>query len=151
MNTSSSRTPSRDDLRFKNLFEAGEIAPSEFHHREHLRLAYVYLCDGDTKSAIARMDRALKSFLRRNNAPPEKFHVTLTYSWVQAVRHFMERAGAAASFDVFIGADDRLLDTGVMLTHYDRATLFSDRARAEFVEPDIQAIPLYDQGPYRAA
>jgi hypothetical protein len=36
-----------------------------------------------------------------------------------------------------------LLDSRIMLTHYSTELLFSDKARAKFVEPDLDPIPRY--------
>lgn len=136
-------TPTKADIEFKDRFERCEVPPSEFHHRDHLRLVFVYLCESDVSVANVRMRISLKKFLKFNNVPSEKYHETLTYSWVQAVRHFMAQAETASSFDAFLAADDRLLDTQIMLSHYNRETLFSDKARAEYVRPDVEAIPQY--------
>jgi len=135
--------PSCEDLNFKDRFEAGKVTPSDFHHREHLQLVYVYLCEGDVHAANERMRISLRKFLNDNDVPASKYHETLTISWVQAVKHFMVKAGAPASFDEFIAIDERLLDTNIMLTHYERDTLFSDQARLEFVQPDVEPIPQY--------
>ena len=134
-------TPSASDMEFRTSFEAGGIPPSGFSHREHLRLAYVYLCESDTDEALEKMRSALKRFLDANNVPAGKYHETLTLSWLQAVGHFMNLSQGAASFDGFLAADDRLLDTNIMLTHYRRETLFSEKARLDFVAPDLQPIP----------
>ncbi|MEX0369911.1 MAG: hypothetical protein AB3N09_04715 [Tateyamaria sp.] len=133
--------PSQDDLDFRDVFETGGVAPDDFSHRAHLRLAYVYLCEAGIDTAMPRMRNALHTFLKRNGVPASKYHETLTRSWLMAVQHFMDRASPAASFNGFLSQDDRLLDTGIMLTHYSKDTLFSDAARAAFVAPDLQAIP----------
>ena len=132
-----------DDLRFRDQFESGEISTADFSHRNHLRLAFVYLTESDTEEAGDRMRAALLKFLDDNNVPAGKFHKTLTISWIMAVKHFMQKAESAASFEEFIAADDRLLDPNIMLTHYSRDTLFSETARTIFVAPDVQAIPQY--------
>ncbi len=59
------------------------------------------------------------------------------------MRHFMERTPTAASFDDFIGTNQALLDAKIMLTHYSAEVLFSDEARASFVEPNLDPIPRY--------
>ena len=138
-----SAKPSREDAAFRDRFEAGEVPPSEFRHREHLRLAYIYLCESRTETANETMKHSLKKFLKKNGVPESKYHETLTYSWIQAVRYFMMKAGSTNSFDEFIEVDDRLLETDIMLTHYGRDTLFSERARTELVKPDIEPIPQY--------
>ena len=132
--------PSTSDLEFRDRIEAGGIQPSDFSHREHLRLAFVYLCESDMDGALERMRSTLMRFLRANNAPAGKYHETLTLSWLQAVRHFMDLSHGAISFDAFLAADDRFLDTKIMLTHYRRETLFSEKARWSFIAPDLQPI-----------
>ena len=135
---------SDDDLAFLASFESCAIAPSAFHHREHVRLAYIYLCDGDVIEAHRRLRASLLAFLAHNGVDAAKYHETITRAWILAVDHFMERAEPASpsvSFDGFIAGNPRLLDTGIMLTHYTKARLFSDDARAAFVEPDLDPIP----------
>ena len=129
------------DRRFRDEFEACRIAPERFDHRAHVRLAYVYLTEGDSEVAVARMRRALERFIAWNGVPASKYHETLTRSWVLAVHLFMQRSPAAASAGAFIDANPALLDTRIMLTHYTRDRLFSDAARREFVEPDLAPIP----------
>ena len=87
------------------------------------------------------MRAALKAFLSINGVPADKYHETLTLSWIQAVRHFMDRAGPTLSFADFIAADDRLLDSKIMLSHYSSDHLFSNDARKSFVAPDLSPIP----------
>ena len=133
--------PSHDDLDFRDRFESGAVAPADFTHRAHLRLAYVYLCEGSVETAMPRIRNAIHAFLRRNDLPADKYHETLTRSWLMAVAYFMDKAKSASTFDGFMAQDDRLLDSQIMLTHYRKDTLFSDAARAGFVAPDLQAIP----------
>ncbi len=131
---------SRADLDFQRAFESCAIAPAAFNHEAHLRLAYAYLAQGGLDDAQAKMRAALIAFLRTHGLPPGKFHETLTRAWVLAVRHFMGRS-PSRSFGEFIAKSGVLLDSRVMLTHYSPGALFSDEARARFVEPDLDAIP----------
>jgi hypothetical protein len=87
------------------------------------------------------MRAALHTFLDHHGVPATKYHETLTRAWVLAVRHFMSRNQATGSADAFIAANPVLLDSKIMLTHYSAELLFSDEARAHFVEPDLSAIP----------
>ena len=133
---------STEDMDFRRAFEACEVAPADFDHRAHVRLAYIYLCEGGVDQAEGNMARAIQSLLEHNDIDRAKFHVTLTRAWVMAVNHFMDQGDAAcASADEFIDANPELLDTKIMLTHYSAQVLFSEDARHAFVEPDIQSIP----------
>jgi hypothetical protein len=132
---------SASDREFRAAFEAGAFAPADFSHRAHVRLGYVYLAGSDVDTALARMRAALVAFLAHHGIPAAKYHETLTRAWILAVHHFMHRSPEAASADDFIERNPLLLDTKIMLTHYSAGLLFSDAARAEFVEPDLDPIP----------
>jgi hypothetical protein len=47
----------------------------------------------------------------------------------------------AVSADDFINRTTILLDSRIMLTHYSADRLFSQHARAAYVEPDLNPIP----------
>ena len=53
----------------------------------------------------------------------------------------MHRSPEASSADDFIARNPVLLDSKIMLTHYSADLLFSDEARAVFVEPNLDPIP----------
>lgn len=131
---------SPDDRAFLSAFATGAMAPAQFDHEAHVRLAYGFLADAEVEAAVRQMRDALRDFLRRHQIPPEKFHETMTRAWILAVRHFMDR-GASTSFQDFITRHPELLDTRIMLTHYSAAALFSPEARAAFREPDLEPIP----------
>ena len=136
---------SADDQRFREDFEAGRVAPADFNHRAHVRIAYIYLAQNAPEAAIELMRSALRDFLRHHGIAPEKYHETLTRAWILAVRYFMGRAAPAASADAFIDANPELLDSKIMMTHYSAELIFSPEARARFVAPDIQPIPPPEQ------
>ena len=129
------------DLEFGRRFEAGEVPPSAFAHRDHIRLAYVYLAEGAAEAAYQRMQSALQDFIRYNGIDPAKYHETLTRAWILAVDHFMHQSTPAASAAEFIAMNPRLLRKEAMGTHYSDALLFSRQARSRFVEPDLMPIP----------
>ena len=128
------------DRSFRDAFEACAVAPAEFTHAAHVRLAYVYLAELDVESAVGRMRQALLKFIEHNDIPRSKFHETLTRAWVLAVRHFMNKSSSSSASD-FMASNPELLDSKIMLTHYSAGVLFSADARASFVEPDLDPIP----------
>jgi hypothetical protein len=135
---------STDDLAFRDSVEKGTLQPADFGHRAHLRLAYIYLAESDTERAYARMRSTILDFLERNSVDPSKYHETITRAWIMAVRHVMESSRECASADEFIDSNPVMLDSKIMLTHYSAELLFSNEARARFVEPDAEEIPRYE-------
>ena len=132
------------DRRFRHDFESGAFPKAQFDHRAHVRLAYTYLAECDDGTATSRMRAALLGFLAHHGIDPAKYHETMTRAWILAVRHFMETSDPSASADAFIDANPRLLDAKIMMTHYSADLLFSDTARAGFVEPDLGRIPRHE-------
>ena len=130
------------DREFLASFEARTMSGSEFHHREHLRLAYIYLSLHPPALALEKMETGLRNLLAHLGAPASKYHHTLTEAWLRAVQHFMDRAGPTVDFAQFLETASPLLDKEIMGTHYSTDLLWSEAARASFVEPDLQPIPL---------
>jgi hypothetical protein len=132
---------SKSDREFRAAFEAGAFAPANFSHRAHVQLAYVYLAESDVDLALERYRAALVGFLSHHGIPATKYHETLTRAWLLGVNHFMHRSPEALSADDFIARNPALLDSKIMLTHYSADLLFSDEARAGFIEPNLDPIP----------
>ena len=133
--------PSTEDRAFRAQFESGAFPSAEFNHHAHLRLAYVYLTEHDSETAYQLLSEALQTFLEHNGVDPSKYHDTKTRAWILAVQHFMEKTLSADSADAFIDQNPEMLDSNIMMTHYSAEVLFSNEARARFVEPDLEAIP----------
>jgi hypothetical protein len=136
-------TTTKDDLEFRNQMESCKLPASEFDHRAHLRLAYIYLTENNADKASELMKDTLHQFIFYHGGDPSKYHETITKAWILAVRHFMNKAGASSSADELIERSPKMLDTKIMMTHYSAKALFSDKARTAFVEPDLDAIPRY--------
>lgn len=134
------------DREFREAFEGFDVAPDDFDHRAHVRLAYVYLCEGDADSSTSAMKQAILFFLEHLGVGTTKYHETITRAWVMAVDHFMDAVNPCRSFDEFIVQAPRLLDKQIMLSHYSAEVLFSDEARADYVDPDLAPIPRHPRG-----
>lgn len=132
---------SADDRDFLHRFETGELPAGTFHHREHVRLAYIYLVLAGPDEGLARFRAALHAFIRRHGVDPAKYHETITRAWVLAVRHFMAASPGAPDFAGFVELNPVLLNKDLMLRHYSPDVLGSDAARKAFVEPDLAPIP----------
>ncbi len=75
-------------------FEGGTIAPGAFGHREHLRLAWLYLRRHGRPEAERRLLDGLRAFAAAAGKP-DKFDAALTLAWVARV----ETAAAALAPD----------------------------------------------------
>ena len=68
-----------DDAAFRDAFIAGSIAPAQFHHREHLRLAYIFQVEYGARAGV-ELRRALQDFLQQHGIDRAKYHETLITS-----------------------------------------------------------------------
>jgi hypothetical protein len=129
------------DRQFLDKFESCAVSPAEFRHRDHVRLAYIYLTLNAPEIALQKTRAGLQRFLVHLGAPPERYHETITRAWLLAIEHFMREAGETKSFEQFAALSPRLLVEGAMETHYTRELLQSEAARQRFLQPDLQPIP----------
>jgi len=137
---------SKDDQQFKNQVESCEFPIPDFGHREHVRLAYIYLEEGNTGIAVERMRNTLTNLLKHAGIDPsKKYHETLTEAWVLAVNHFMKNTDGSESSDNFIDKNTKILDSKIMMSHYSAEVLFSEKARQSFVEPNLDPIPTHHE------
>ena len=132
---------SESDERFLSAFEACHFRADEFRHREHLRVAYIYLTLYPFDQALEKMEAGLRDLLRHLGAPSSQYHRTLTEAWLRAVHHFMGNSGPTSDFEHFLETAECLLNKEIMGTHYTPGVLSSEAARVAFVKPDLQPIP----------
>ncbi|MEM6638979.1 MAG: hypothetical protein AAF610_03670 [Pseudomonadota bacterium] len=115
-------------------FEALEIAPQDFHHEEHVRVAFAMLRQHDFVDACARYARTIRAMAAGAGAP-EKFNTTITFAFMSLVA---ERAAKTPSQDIeeFLAANPDLLDKHLLRRWYSDKELSSADARARFILPD---------------
>lgn len=122
-----------NDREFVDAFEACTLPGSEFTHRQHVRLAWIYLSEDELLPALARFIDSLKRYAGSLGAST-KYHETITYAFMFLI-HERRARQAAATFEEFADANPDLF--GAILTRYYRPeTLASDLARTVFVMPD---------------
>ncbi len=119
------------DEQFARAFEACEISNADFHHRDHVRLAWFYLRRYGVEQADERMASAIRNFAG-HHGKADKYHHTITNAWMRLVAP----AAALASFDAVTAAFPKLLDKNYLRDFYSDALLSTADARKTFVEPD---------------
>ena len=67
-----------NDHEFVDAFEACAIAGADFHHADHVRLAWIYLREHPLIEAIERFTTSLQRFARHHGVPlPRDHHLGL--------------------------------------------------------------------------
>ncbi len=128
------------DDEFVTAFLSGSLPPTQFHHRDHLRLAWVLVRLTGVEAAMKRITSGIRYFATQHGHA-EKYHETMTRFWVLLVGHMVAAHPDIMTFDEFLAAFPMLLDKDLPYRHWRRETMFSPDARAHWVEPDILALP----------
>jgi hypothetical protein len=120
-------------------FEDCSLPGSAFHHREHVRLTWIYVRRYGETAALARLEDGLKRYAAHNGAAG-KFHYTITRAWLRLVASAAGQQPSAC-FDELVARRPELLDKSTLGRHYSGGVLGTDRARLGFVEPDLEPLP----------
>lgn len=123
------------DEAFARAFERGAVTPAQFDHVAHVRVAWVYLREAaSAEDALPRMREAIRRFAAAAGAS-QKYHETITVLWMRLLEDVRAQGASGELADVLI-AFPVLADKELPLRYYSRERLFSDEARAGWVEPD---------------
>jgi hypothetical protein len=120
-------------------FEAGRIDPADFHHRDHLRLAWAMLGEVALPEALARFPAGLRRLAARAGRPG-LYHETITWAYLLLI-HERRAAGderARRDWSAFAAAHPDLFawKPGILERYYTPEALASEAARRSFVMPD---------------
>jgi len=111
------------------------LAKTEFHHRDHLAVAVVYLYAGDFDSALERMRASLTRFAAHHGVAG-LYHETLTSFWLQQVESRLDRESCLRESVEKI--QQQLADKDLPFAYYSRELLNSPQARKTRVQPDLE-------------
>jgi hypothetical protein len=128
------------DQEFREAFESLRIPNEMFHHREHIRLAWIYSCHFPQEQALARMVQGIQAFAKHHGAA-HKYHHTITVAWMRLVWHAARPLPQATDFSTFAAAHAHLFHRSLLEYYYSKARLQSDGARYNWLAPDLRPLP----------
>lgn len=120
-------------------FEDATISRDKWKHAEHLTVALHYLTLHDIDEATAKMREGIFKLLRAFEVDLNKempYHETLTVFWMRTVAEFNASRSGESLLDRANDLVERY-DKDYPMRFYSREFLFSDEARARFVEGDL--------------
>jgi hypothetical protein len=123
------------DREFIAAFEACTLPAHHFHHRDHVRLAFLYLRDGTLLDTLTRYSDGIRRYAGSLGAGA-RYHETITWAFLFLIHERMQRA-SYATFDDFAAANEDLFGP-ILERYYSKETLGSELARKAFVLPDRQ-------------
>jgi len=122
---------------FLAAFEAGTLPEECFHHRDHVRAAWLLLREEPPAVALARFSSALKRFAAAKGKT-RLYHETITWAYLLLINERMERGGRGLDWNEFAESNPDLLTwrPSVLDEYYTSETIGSDLARRVFLLPD---------------
>ena len=111
------------------------LPKEEFHHRDHLTVAVVYLYAADLETAIDRMRATLKRFAGHHHVSG-LYHETLTRFWLQQVEQRLDRGLCLRESVRQI--HEQLNDKNLPFEYYSRARINSKEEKEKWLPPDLK-------------
>lgn len=109
------------------------LGKEEFHHRDHLAAASMYLYSSDFESALERMRTTLKRFAGHHHVSG-LYHETLTRFWLQQVEAKLDRRLCLSVSVKKI--QEQLGDKNLAFEYYSRELINSQEAKHKWLPPD---------------
>jgi hypothetical protein len=124
-------------------FEDASIARGVWKHAEHLVVALYYVTKYDLENAITKMRDGLFNLLvegfKVDLTKEMPYHETMTVFWMRTVDVFA-RENSAMTLTEKANNLIRTFDKDYPLKYYSRDRLFSDDAKARFIDPDLSEL-----------
>ncbi|MGZ4307717.1 MAG: hypothetical protein ACXVSL_22960 [Solirubrobacteraceae bacterium] len=112
---------------------------SRFSHRDHLRMAFVYVRrDGLDGLAVSCRDSI--KLIAAAHGEPDRYHETRTSAWASLVATAAIEL-PAATFEQLLAARPDLMRSDLLERYYSAERLNSQGARIAWTEPDRQPLP----------
>jgi hypothetical protein len=113
------------------------LGKEQFHHRDHLTVAVVYLYASDLETAMDRMRASLKRFAAHHNVTG-LYHETLTRFWLLQVERSLDRRECLEQSVRKI--QEKLSDKNLAFNYYSRERIDSKEARETWLKPNLKEI-----------
>ena len=126
------------DEEFLKAFE--DCTLEEFHHRDHIRMAWMYLREFGYEVGSRKVKEGIQRFAAAKNATT-LYHETITEFWIRLVQHGIEENPQIENYAEFFDSFWALRDSKSIFRHYTKDFLMSDPARAEWRDPDLLELP----------
>jgi hypothetical protein len=118
-------------------FENGVPFGEEFHHAEHVRVGFAYVCEFPIVEALEKFSSSLKR-LAIKNGRAHLYNETITWGYLFLIHERITRAGRKLEWEEFVEQNPDLLEwkPNILSRYYREETLQSDFAKSTFLMPD---------------
>ena len=125
---------------FLTAFENCSLPFSQWNHRAHVRVAFLYLSRLGQAKAIDRIRSGIKAYNAVHgveDGPAKGYHETTTQAFMRLIHEAARKRGPFQDSHQFCEKNPELLDRRVLLCYYMRDRIMEPAAKVGFAEPDI--------------
>jgi len=133
-----------DDDEFIQQFESCTFPFEQWHHRAHVKLAYLYAVRFGRDVAAQKLRDGIRAYNAANkvqDTPASGYHETMTMAWLQIIWVTIQEYGERATANEFFDFHPQLGQKKILRLFYSPELFMSARAKHEFVEPDLTMLP----------
>ena len=133
-----------NDDDFIRQFEDCSFPFDQWHHRAHVKLAYLYLTRYGFEAALAKLRNGIRAYNAANNVPDHPtsgYHETMTQFWLRIIEVTIQQYGPLPSADEFFDFHPQLSQKKNHRLFYSPGLFMSPEAKLKFVEPDLTQLP----------
>jgi hypothetical protein len=126
-----------EDEELIERFESCTLSGADFHHRDHVKVAWLYLRSNSVVQTLSRFSEGLQRFATAQGKP-NLYHETITWAYVFLIHERMQRQGREQGWAEFVDRNADLFDwkDNILKSYYEDQTLSSESARRMFILPD---------------
>jgi transketolase len=138
------------DEDFLAQFESTAWPLETWHHRQHIKVAYLYLRKYPFSQALARIREKIKAFNAAKKVPESLtggYHDTMTQAWMHLVYFTLCEYGTATDADAFYEQHPQLWGMKALRFYYTKERFLTHEAKTQFVTPDITPFPKSKKSP----
>ena len=133
-----------DDELFLRQFESCSLPLTSWHHREHVKVAYLYLRKYPLQIAGDRMGEGIRTLNNKHQVvegPTSGYHETMTQAWLRLIACTMAVYGSRNSADDFFDFHPQLSQKKALRFFYSPERLLLPEAKTHFLQPDLTGFP----------
>jgi hypothetical protein len=138
-----------DDHELLSQFENLTLPFAQWTHRAHVKVAYLYLRQYPFSQAMEKLRNGIKAYNAANNrpdGPTEGYNETTTHAMAHlicAVVRAYDKTHPVTTADSFCDMHPQLMSQYVLRFFYTPQRRMDPRAKKQFVEPDLTALPKF--------
>ncbi|MGC9944684.1 MAG: hypothetical protein ABSE48_22915 [Verrucomicrobiota bacterium] len=133
------------DDEFLEQFETCAFPFDQWHHRAHVKLAYIYATRFGLEIASQKLRDGIRAYNAANKVqegPASGYHETMTQAWLRIIHAAIQEYGQRATADEFFDFHPQLGQKKILRLFYSADLFISPLAKREFVEPDLTGLPI---------